>query len=112
MQKKKQSNKTERIDAHLKKLIRLAKSNSAICEEILLQLEMQFVRSIRDLREFLNENQSEIDFSNDSMANASDVVVIAKHLQSTTMKGNHHLEKLRENVQMARNDLLQVQMAI
>jgi hypothetical protein len=100
--------KTKKFEAQLNRMIRLAKTDDDIREEIIMQFEIEFVRKDRDLREVLNEVQSDIDFFDESI-NASDAQFRAKHLLATSLKDNVSLKNQLEAFRFARDDLMKIQ---
>jgi hypothetical protein len=99
--------KTKKFDAQLNRMIRLAKTDDEIREEVIMQYEIEFARKDRDLREVLNEVQSDIDFFDESL-NASDALFCAKHLLATSLKDNVSLKNQLEQFRFARDDLMKI----
>ncbi len=99
--------KTKKFDAQLNRMIRLAKTDDDIRDEVIALYEIEFARKDRDLREILNESQSDIDFFDESI-NASDALFHAKHLLSTSFADNASLKNQLEQFRFARDDLMKI----
>jgi hypothetical protein len=95
----------------LQKLIKLSISDAELREVLQMELDINFQRAFRDLKETLNEVQNENDFFDCELISASEVTVRAKFLAESDFLDKKDSKRLKSHlfdVREARKLLMQV----